>query len=50
MSKKPRCRRPLYAKVPKEYWQQLGGLENPACFRRGTRQGGWTYWIILTSS
>lgn len=40
---------PGIMRISKGEWQRLGGLRNSRCFRKGTKRGGWTYWLTMDS-
>jgi hypothetical protein len=33
-------------RITKAEWYRLGGFQNSNLFRKGTKRGGWTYWML----
>jgi hypothetical protein len=41
-------RQEIKARVSRQSWYKMGGLANPALFRKQLgRRSGWSYWVIL---
>jgi hypothetical protein len=40
----------LKLRVTKAHWYRLGGFANSNCYRRATKSGAWTYWVLVGQS
>jgi hypothetical protein len=34
-------------RITKAEFYRLGGLRNSKLYRKGTKGGGWTYWMLM---